>query len=256
MLLMRLHKQLLLFLWITPHALLGVLAVVLCKRRLHRQFPCFFAYVLYEIAECILLFTLYSVKGATGRQYAYAFSGTLLLSIALRFGVIDEVSKDLFLKSRFLKVSARRSLQGVTGLLVVMGVVLAVYAPGDNGAKWYAGVLVVNRGAAMIQSGLLLSLLLFSRFLGLSWSRPAIGIALGLGILTSVDLAMFALRAEFAGAVAAGYLNLLRTGTYFVCVLLWIGYLLAPEPQPGSITVIPRDEVETWNRELQHFLRD
>jgi len=28
------YKALLLFLWITPHVLLGVLAVVLCKRRL------------------------------------------------------------------------------------------------------------------------------------------------------------------------------------------------------------------------------
>ena len=57
------HKALLLFLWITPHVLLGVLAVIICKRRLYREFPCFFAYVLYEIAEFILLFALYFVLG-------------------------------------------------------------------------------------------------------------------------------------------------------------------------------------------------
>ncbi len=67
-----------LFLWISPHVLLGVLAVILCKRRLYREFPCFFAYVLYKIAEFILLFTLYSVQGVTGKQYAYAFSATLI----------------------------------------------------------------------------------------------------------------------------------------------------------------------------------
>ena len=255
MLPMNWHKALLLFLWITPHVLLGVLAVILCKRRLHREFPCFFAYVLFKIAGFILLFTLYAVQGLTGNQYAVAFSATLILSIALRFGVIDEVSKDLFRESQFLKVSARRSLQGVTAFLLVMGVVLTVYAPGGSSAKWYAGIFVVNRGAAMVQSGLLLALLLFSRFLGLSWRRPAFGIALGLAVLTSLDLAMFALRAEFTSRAGAEFLNLLITGNYLVCVSIWIGYLLAPEPKPASLAAVPHDEVETWNTELQRLLK-
>ena len=248
------HKALSLFLWITPHALLGVLAVILCRRRLYGEFPVFFAYVLYESAEFILLFTLYYVQGVTGKQYAYAYCVTLLFSIALRFGMIDEISKGLFRESRFLKVSARRALQIVTGLLLVTGILFAVYAPGDNSAKWFAGVFVVNRGAAMVQCGLLLALLLFSRFLGLSWRRPALGIALGLGVLTSGDLAMFALRAEFTSAAGAEFLDLLITGTYLVCVSIWIGYLRAPEPEPAaSLALVPHDEVETWNTELQHF---
>ena len=95
------HRVLLLFLWISPHVLLGMVAFILCKRRLYREFPCFLAYVLYEIAGFILLFTLYlfalhSVPGVTAKQYAYAYSATLLFDIALRFGVIDEVCEDLF----------------------------------------------------------------------------------------------------------------------------------------------------------------
>jgi len=254
MLPMNWHAVLSLFLWITPHALLGVLAVILWRRRLHREFPVFFAYVLYEIAEFILLFALYSIPGA-GKQYGYAYCATLLLSIALRFGVIDEVSKNLFRESPFLKVAAKRSLQCVGGLLLVTGVLLGVYAPGDNSARWYAGVLVVNRGAAMVQCGLLLALLLFSRFLGLSWRRSAFGIALGLGVLTSVDLATFALRAELTSDVEADFLDLLITGTYLVCVSIWIGYVLAPEVDPASLTIVPHDEVETWNREFQQFLK-
>ena len=246
------YRLLLLFLWTTPHVLLGVLAVVLCKRRLYREFPCFFAYVLYETAEFILLFALRT--RVTGERYAYAYCATLLLSIAVRFGVIDEVSKDLFRKSQFLKVATRRSLQCVTGLLLVVGVLLAAYAPGDNSVRLIAGVSVVNRGAAMVQCGLLLSLLIFSRFLGLSWRRPAFGITLGLGVLSSVDLAAYAVRAEFTDAWVP-YLNLLITGTYLVCVSIWIGYLLVPELKPASLEVLPHEEVETWNREFQHLLR-
>jgi hypothetical protein len=168
------HKALLLFLWITPHLLLVVVAAVIWKRRLYRGFPCFFAYVLCRIAVFILLFTLYTVQGVTGRQYAYAFSATLLLIIALGFGVIDEVSRDLFRESQFLKVTARRLLQSLAGLLLVMGVLLAVYVPGNNSVRWHAGISVVNRGAAMVQCGLLLALLLLSRFIGLDLASPRI----------------------------------------------------------------------------------
>jgi hypothetical protein len=251
------HKMLSLFLWITPPVLLSVLAVVLCRRRLYREFPVFFAYVLYEIAGFVLLFALSSILGVTSKQYAYVFSAALLLGIALRFGVIDEVSKDLFRGSRFLRVSARRLLQCVAGLLLGVGVLLAIYAPGNNSVRWHAGVSVVNRGAVMVQCGLLLSLLLFSRFLGLSWRRPAFGIALGLGILTSVDLATSAIRVEFTSAVTRDFLNLLITAASLVCASIWIGYLWAPGREPAaSLMVIPHDEVDTWNTELQHLLKD
>jgi len=241
-------------LWISPHALLVAVAAIACKRRLYREFPCFLVYVVYEIAQFILLFALRSARSVTGEQYAYAYYATLLLSIALRFGLIEEVSRDLFRESQFLRVAARRALQCVTGLLLVMGILLAVYGPGDTSIRLVAGS-VVNRGAAMVQCGLLLTLLLFSRFLGLSWRRPAFGIALGLGVLSSADLATYAVRAEFSSAAWVPYLNSVITGAYLVCVLIWIGYLLAPELKPVALTVVSRDEVETWNTELQNLFK-
>jgi hypothetical protein len=249
------HKLLFFFLWVAPHVLLAVVAVVGWKRRLYQEFPCFFAFVLYEIAEFVLLFSLRFVHSVNAEQYAYIFSATLLLSVALRLGVIDEVSKDLFRKSDFLKVSARRLLQGAAVFLLGIGFLLAVYAPGNNSAKWHAGIFVINRGAAIVQCGLLLSLLLFSHLMGLSWRRPAFGIALGLGILTSVDLATSALRAEFTTEAMREYLNLLLTGASFICVSLWLRYLVAPEPKSAPAIIVPHNEVEIWNRELQHFLK-
>jgi len=242
------------FLWVAPTVLLGGLAVVLGKRPFYREFPCFFAYVLYVVADNILLYALLKVK-VSGNHYAYAWAATLLPSIALRFGVIDEVAKNLFRESQFLKVAARRSLQVITGLLLGTGILFAVWAPGNTRPQWFASVMVVNRGAAMVQTGLLLSLLLFSRFLGLSWRRHAFGITLGLGILASVDLATYALRAEFAGRNWTRFLNFILTGTYFVCASIWTRYLLVPELKPVPVTVVPDEEVETWNKELQHLLR-
>lgn len=250
------HKFLLLFLWITPHALLGVLAVILWKRRLSRQFPCFLTYVLCEIAGFIVLFTLYWIPGA-GKQYAYAYCARMLLSIALRFGVVGELSHDLLRGSDLLKVAARRWLQWVQGFLIVINILIAIYLPAGNGARFTAGVFLVNRGAAMIQCGTLLALLLLSRFMGLSWHRAAFAIALGLAVLTSLDIGTFALRAAFNSPAAREFLNLLIAGSYLVCVSTWIGYLLLPEPEPLTpLAVLPQEQVETWNMELKHLLRD
>jgi hypothetical protein len=242
-------------LWILPHALLGVLAVVSYKRRLYREFPCFFIYVCYEIAEFFFLFALRSASSVTDEQYRYAYYATLALSVVLRFGVIEEVFRDLLRETPTLKVTGRRSLRVVQGLLLATGVLLAIYAPGNSSVRFIAGVSVLNRGLAMVQSGLLLFLLFFCGFLGLSWRRPVFGIALGLGVISSVDLAIFAVRAEFSNSMWLPYIDLLRTGTYLLCVALWIGYVLAPEPKPALSTIISDEELKTWNKEFQHLLR-
>jgi hypothetical protein len=130
--------------------------------------------------------------------------------------------------------------------------------------RWLTGVLDVNRGAAMVQSGLLLSLLLFSRFLGVTWRRQSFGIALGLAVLTSANFAIYALRAEFTGTAAAIFLNLLLVGTDFASVSIWIAYSWAPASITGGPDDtggphdmgVPPDEVDTWNTELGHLLRD
>jgi hypothetical protein len=252
------HRLLLLVLWISPHVLLGLLAVILWNRRLHKKFPCYFAYVIYEIGEFLLLFLSRYVLGVSLGKYSYVYYATLMLSVALRFGVINEISGDLFRESPFLKIAARRSLQCVAGLLLTAGVLLAVYAPGGNSDRWVAGMSIVNQGAAMVQCGLLVCLLLFSRFMGLSWRRPAFGIALGFGILTSVDLAIRAVRTGFSSDLWVPYLDLLATGTYLICVSIWIGYFLAPEAKPVPLTLVADvndNEMEIWNREFQHLLR-
>src|SRR5271169_486634 len=95
------HTVLSFLLWISPHALLVVPAAIILRRRLYRELPWFFAYLLYEIAEFILLFTLRFVPSVTDEQYRYAYYVTLMLSVVLRFGVIGEVAEDLFRDSPF-----------------------------------------------------------------------------------------------------------------------------------------------------------
>jgi hypothetical protein len=81
------------------------------------------------------------------------------------------------------------------------------------------------------------------------------GIALGFGILSSVELANWAMRAGGLSDSTARALNLLTTGGYHIAVLIWLGYLLAP----ARVIVQPRGvhvgELRHWNTELERFLQ-
>jgi hypothetical protein len=249
------HWVLLFFVWILPHLLLGVLAVFLCRRGLYREFPCFFVYVCYEIAEFCLLFSLRYIHSVTNEQYRYAYYATLALSVVLRFGVIEEIFRDLLREARVVQLTMRRSLRFAQGLLLIAGCLLAIYAPGDNSVSFVAGMSVVNRGLAMVQSGFLLFLIFLCSILGLSWRRPVFGIALGLGVIASVDLGVFAVRAAFSSNAWVTHLDLITTVTYLVCVSIWIGYVVAPEPSSAALMTMSDEELKVWNKEFQHLLR-
>jgi hypothetical protein len=94
----------------------------------------------------------------------------------------------------------------------------------------------------------------FSRLLGLSWRGFAFGIALGIGVLSSVDTAAYAIRAQGVAEEWARALNLLTTGSYLICSLIWLGYILAPERKTSAVEGVSGEEVDNWNRELQRWL--
>ena len=241
-------------LWISPHALLVTVAILIYRRRLYREFPVFFIYTLFETLEFVLLYAIYSIRSVTGQQYYYVFVATMIVSIALRFGVIREVSEDLFREREFLRVTSKRSLQWTTVLLASLGIACVVLTPGEQGTRLMSGLAAVSRGVAIIQCGLLLFLLCFSRLFGLSWRSYAFGIAVGLGVLSSTELTTSAIRVYLTNQAWAITLDLLTMGSYMVCALIWFGYLLAPERKPSTVLNVPGDEIGEWNRELQRWL--
>jgi hypothetical protein len=105
-----------------------------------------------------------------------------------------------------------------------------------------------------MQCGLLALLILFSSYLRLSWRSQVFGIAAGLGIFASVDLATAALRVR-TGAAAANYVfDFVTMSTYHCCVIIWLVYFLLPE-SPGQVPKdLPKNDLEQWNTELQRLL--
>ena len=249
------HTLLSLYLWIAPHLLLAVVAVLMWTRRLHIKFPVFVVYVWYEIAEFIVLFAISETGLHQQVWYFRFFLITLAISTALRFGVIQEIFNNMFQEQGKLDSLARVSLRWTTGFLLLGAVLIPIFASGQTSNNLIADLAWLGRGIAIIQCGLVLFLLVFSRLYGLSVQSYMFGIALGFGILSSVELANWAMRAGGVPESTARALNLLTTGGYHIAVLIWLGYLIAPVRAIVQPRELPVGDVHHWNTELERFLQ-
>jgi hypothetical protein len=239
------------YLWIAPHVLLGVILYLLVRRRLYRTFPIFFLYTASEILQFAVLFGIPNF----GDQYERLYAGGMAVSSALRFGVIYELFSQLFADYPALTGTGKMLFRGVTVFLLLAGVGLAIFMPGKIVSFLMFATNTLDRTVSLLQCGLLLFVFIFSRYFGLSLRSHAFGIALGLGIYASIQMATSAVLLA-VGKTSSRLPNFVTMGAYHCCVLIWVYYLMAPEQKPRHHSkTLPKGDLEIWNQELQRLLQ-
>jgi hypothetical protein len=242
------------YLWIAPHLLLAVILMLMIRRKVYKQFPIFLLYTAFELFQFTILLTVFLHTGSlSDERYRGAFALGTAISTALRFGIIYEIFTELFRNYNGLGELGRVLFRWATIVLLLIGVALAgTHGSGADG--FLVIVPTLDRTVRLMQCGLLMFLFLFSRYFALSWRNYAFGIALGFGILASLELADSAIRSQIAsGSYLLDYLGM---ATYHACVLIWIFYLVAPERKTSrAADKLPADDIEVWNEELQRLLQ-
>ena len=85
-------------------------------------------------------------------------------------------------------------------------------------------VITVTRCVRVAQVGLVLFLLVFSRYLGVSWKQHSFGLSLGLGLSAGVELGTLAFHVSgHASEISVHVINLVA---YNLAILVWLGYAL------------------------------
>jgi hypothetical protein len=111
-------------------------------------------------------------------------------------------------------------------------------------------VITLQRSVLIVQLGLILFLLLFSRFLGVSWKQVSFGISLGFGLFAGVELLLIALSS--GGFVKQGDLNLINLGTYVLAILVWLGYSVSRKSaREGAVNHLQTQRWEQGLADLQ-----
>jgi hypothetical protein len=221
------HSFLWHYLWVGPHVLQVLLAVLLWHRGFHKQFPFFFAYLIYEGSEELTLWVLDWLPGISAPAFWWAYCAGMFIEGLVKFAVVVEVFSHL-LSSRPDVVKLGKRLIGCTGaVLVAFAALAAARAPITFQLPTIAYAHILGQSIFMIGCGFWLFVFLFAAHFHLLWNKPDFGIALGASISACVHLGSWAVMAS-SGPLPRGYLlDFLDTSIYHICVLIWFYYLLS-----------------------------
>src|SRR6202158_3477469 len=213
-----------LYLWCTQPILQSVVAVILWRRKLHKQFPVFFLFLLVQIANFAIIFPLWR----TGNYGLYFWPFWLgeAVNAVLGFKVIHEIFLDVFRPYHTLKDLGTLLFKWAGVVLLLLSVVVAFSNSLDRDPLVHA-LTTLQRSVGVVQLGLILFLVLFSRFLGVSRKQISFGISLGFGLFAGVELLMYVLNS--GGFVKQAMFNLVSMSTYNLAILVWISYSLSPK---------------------------
>ncbi len=232
-----------LYFWCAQAILLSGLTVILWRRKLYKQFPTFFLFLLAQVAYFAVLFPLW----ITGNRslYFWPFCLSQVIDAVLGFKVIHEVFVDVFRPYRTLKDLGTLVFKWAGVVMLLVAVVVAFSNSSYENPLTHA-LTTLQRSVRVAQLGLILFLFLFSRYLGVSRKQLSFGISLGFGLFAAVELMLLALHS--GGLVARNNFNLINMLTYNLAIFVWLGYSLSRQAVRES--AVNRLQTQRWEHEL------
>lgn len=240
------------YVWVAPHLLQIVVAAIIIKRNLHRDFRIFLGYTVYQVLSNAVLFALDHSASVSADAYHVAINIDGVISIILRFAVIYEVFVVALAPYEALKRLASLVIQFVLVGLLTMSAFVATYGPvAQYTSRHISLYIAMDRAASIVQSGLLLLVFGFASYFGFSWRSFAFGIAAGMGFYLAIKLASLAISAY----VYVPHSDIIDMAAYHLSVLMWLFYAWAPQPVRVSVKSVPQHQLESWNIELERLLQ-
>ena len=232
-----------LYLWCAQPILQSVVAVILWHRKMHKQFPVFFLFLLVQVANFAVIFPL-SLVGDYKMYFVFFWLGEAANAV-LGFKVIHEIFLDVFRPYHTLKDLGTLLFKWAGVVMLLVSVVVAFSNSFDHSPLVHA-VTTLQRSVRIVQFGLILFLLLFSRFLGVSRKQVSFGISLGFGLFAGVELMLMALNS--GGFVMQGNLNLVNMATLILAILVWCGYSLSRKAV--RVAAVNHLQTQRWEQGL------
>ena len=251
------HSHLWNYLWLAPNVFLLAVGFLIWKRGLARQVPAFLAFAILGAIGELALFGADIAPFVSAPNFWRIDWTNILLGSVLKFLVIGEVFSTVFTQYSSISRVSRVLVSGFGAALVLTAGLIAGFARGDSTRLLISGAHLLEQTVFIIELGLIVFLFLIAAYFGLPWDRLSFGILFGLGISACVHLATWAIIANASPTERArilfGFLNM---GTYHLCVLIWLFYVLvAQKVVRKSVVPLPENNLAVWNRELERLLQ-
>jgi hypothetical protein len=236
-------------LWIAHPLLQAGIAGVMLRRQMHRKFKFFFAYVVTQILTFAVIFPAFVWQNYSVYFYLYWFSNAI--SVVLGFKIIHEIFLDVFRSFHTLRDLGTVLFKWAGLVMLLVAGVVSVSGSSNDMVPWMQAIVTTQRCVRIIQVGMVLFLLFFSRYLGVSRRQHSFGLALGFGGFAMVELALIASWVgNHLGSLSTGLVNMTA---YNFTLMIWLGYVLTKSAarEEGGILLKP----QRWEQslaDLQH----
>lgn len=231
-------------LWIAGPVLQLVLAGVIFRRGLRRQYPVFFWYILAQPISFLPQFVFYRISYAA---YFWSYWVVSFISVMLGFFVMREVFVNLLRPYDSLRELGDVLFRWAAVVLIMVAIVSAASGTLPGVSRTTVAILALERGVRVMQCGLVLFMLLFSSHLGLTVRHHVFGVALGFGLFAAIQLITVILPA-MAGYSQWVALPLANSISYLLSLGIWLWYLSRPEPE--RLPIEARTQTQRWNLAL------
>jgi hypothetical protein len=235
---------------VIPAIMLLVVAARMFMKKLYRECPLFFAYSIYHVVS---IGTTIAASRISEWTYFYTYWTFQLLDIFLTIAVVQEIYSYIFRPYSGFHALGRALFRWAAFMLLIGCVVAAAASPGNDSERVMAGLLVLSRSADMLIGGLLLLLFTICGVFAIPWKKYVFGFAVGLALLSSISLIVFAIRTH-VGEVAHRFLSISVQLSYNIAAVIWVVSAFTEESQATSFGRSNSRQLREWNRALLELL--
>lgn len=234
-------------LWLAEPILESVVLTALIWRKAYRQYRWFFAYMVSEVVAFLVLYPLRNHESA----YFYAYCATATLSIVLGFAVIHEIFINIFRPYHTLRDLGSVLFKWAALVMLLVAMIVSASGQALHQEPLVEATLILERSIRVVQCGLIMFLLLFSKYLGISWRQRSFGIALGFGSYATIDLSLLALH--LGAHISQDVANLITMSAYIISIGIWITYAVIKEvSREDAVMLLKSQRWEQSLTDIQH----
>jgi hypothetical protein len=223
-------------------------ALVMWRRRLNKIFPAFYTLLLWDVLQFSVLFPVY--LAGSYKWYYYGFWVNMAVYVVLGFRVIHEIFLDVFRPYHTLKDLGTVLFKWAALVMLLVSAVVAFSKPTVDQGPIAHAIFTLHRSVRLTQCGLVLFLLVFSKYLGISWKQKSFGLALGFGALATTEMGVIVLN--IGGYITSAFMNVCNLIAIDLSVLVWLGYMLADSPErEAKVSLVQSHRWEQTLTDLQ-----
>jgi hypothetical protein len=237
-------------LWIAHPVLEMAIAGLMFRRGLHRKFKFFFAYIIVQLLSFAVVFPSYWHSYSLLFDLYWICDG---LSVAVGFAVIHEVFVDVFRAFHTLRDLGTVLFKWAGLVMLLVAGVVSVSTNSPEMAPIIQAILTGQRCVRIIQVGMVLFLLFFAHYVGISRRQHSFGIALGFGSFAVIELIIVS---SWIGKHLTGpWMSIFNMCAYNSTLLIWFGYVALKSPaRDASMSLLQPHRWEQSLSDIHHPL--